>query len=297
MRNLDRNERLFGREGQQKISGARLAIVGAGGLGMHVIQQTTLLGTIHSAPIDNETLGETDLNRYIGVGPNDIGTLKVILAERLIKSIEPTAIVNKVQKELTTPEAFAAIKDADVVFGCLDNEGARLILTELCAAYGKPLFDLASDTETQERTRYGGRIIAAFIGNGCPVCLGELDTDAARQDLDAPAQRRQRDDLYGIRQTNLDGTGPAIVSINGVIASLAVTEFMTYITGMRPPRSVLTYRGDLGIVMVRKEPAPPDCYYCHGIWNQGERAGVERYLWMKQAGRAGAPIASPRPRG
>ena len=144
--------------------------------------------------------------------------------------------------------------------------------------YARPLFDLASDIEVDGQLRYGGRVIGAFTGNGCPVCHGELDLNAAREDLNSQELRQERDALYGIKRTDLDGAGPAVVSINGVVASLGVNEFMLYVTGIRAPRSVLTYRGDLGGVLVRKEAPAPDCYYCHGIWNQGERADVERYL-------------------
>jgi len=281
MRNFDRSERFFGKDGLAKLRTKSIAIVGAGGLGTHVTQQTALHGVRRFALIDDQTFQSTDQNRYVGVRYDDIGTLKVVLAERLIKSIEPEADVTTVEKELATPEAFAAIKHADIIFGCLDNEGARLILTELCAAYAKPLFDLASDIEIEDAPRYGGRVIAAFTGNGCPVCLGELDMAEATDDLSTPEQRRQRHELYGINKAALDGTGPAVVSINGVVASLGVNEFMLYVTGIRPPRSVLTYRGDLGGVFVRKEPARADCYYCHGIWNQRERTGVERYLNLR----------------
>jgi hypothetical protein len=278
MRNLDRSERFFGKDGLGKLRATSIVIVGEGGLGTHVTQQTALHGVRDFGLIDDQMFQDTDQNRYVGVRYDDIGTAKVVLGERLIKSVDPEANVTKIHKELASAEAFAAIKKADVVFGCLDNEGARLILTELCSAYGKPLFDLASDIEVDGHVRYGGRIIAAFTGNGCPVCLGELDLDAAREDLSTPELRQQRDALYGIKKADLRGSGPAVVSINGVVASLGVNEFMVYVTGLRAPRALLTYRGDLGGVLVRKEPAPPDCYYCHGIWNQRERVGVERYL-------------------
>ena len=44
---------------------------------------------------------------------------------------------------MVSVEAFNAIIRADYVFGCLDCEGARLILNELCAAYVRPYWDLA----------------------------------------------------------------------------------------------------------------------------------------------------------
>jgi len=51
--------------------------------------------------------------------------------------------------------------------------------------------------------------------------------------------------IYGIDRDALENTGPAVVSINGVMASLVVTEFMGLMTGIREPAAYLIHRGDL----------------------------------------------------
>src|SRR5438132_1674934 len=84
MDRFDRSVRFFGRAGLALIQAKSITIVGAGGLGMHVIQQTALLGTCEYAIIDDQTLATTNLNRYVGVTAQDIDTPKVILAERLV---------------------------------------------------------------------------------------------------------------------------------------------------------------------------------------------------------------------
>ena len=134
---FDRQIALFGEEGQAKISVARAAIVGVGGLGSHVVQQLALLGIRDFAVIDSEELSETNCNRYVTARFDDPvpGTLKTDIAERLIKSVDPKAVVRKIPDSLVSADAFDAIINANYVFGCLDSEGARLILNELCAAY------------------------------------------------------------------------------------------------------------------------------------------------------------------
>ena len=59
------------------------------------------------------------------------------------------------------------------------------------------------------------------------------------------------------------------MSLNGVVASLAVTEFMVYATGLRAPAPQLIYRGDRGIVTKSVDHSEPDCYYCSGLWGVG----------------------------
>ena len=79
-------------------------------------------------------------------------------------------------------------------------------------------------------------------------------------------QREAHDRIYGIDSRELAGTGPMVVSVNGVVASLAVTEFMVFVTGMRPPAPQLVYRGEIPVVRRVLDEPEPDCYFCTGIW-------------------------------
>jgi molybdopterin-synthase adenylyltransferase len=271
---------LFGSEGQQRLRAASAAVVGAGGLGSFVLMELALLGLGRLFPIDDEDLSNSNRNRYVGAWHDDPapGSAKVNLAGRHIHLIDPRIRLVPIAKSLFSEEAFAAIREADYVFGCLDDDGPRLVLNELCAAYEKPLFDLASDVP--EPGIYGGRICAAWDGTACPYCLGEIDIKAAQRYLASDAERENEDAIYGIQRGVLGETGPSVVSINGVVASLAVTEFMVAVTGMRKPALLMTYRGHDSIVTKLREPPSHDCYYCKGLRGQGAKADVERYLRM-----------------
>ncbi len=278
----DRNIRFFGKDGQQKLADADVTIVGVGGLGTHVVQQLTLLGVGRLTLIDHEELDETNRNRYIGVRYDDPipGTWKTDIGEKLAKGINPGISVAPIRQSLVSHQAFEAVIKADYVFGCLDNEGARLILNEICAACSRPYFDLSSDILPDGS--YGGRVCIAWEGQGCIFCYGELDVAQARTDLETPEARLNRDAIYGVPLNALDRAGPAVVSINGVVASLAVSEFMLGVTGIRPPKRLCKYRGNRGIVTVNGEPAP-DCYYCKGIRGKGHAAGVQKYLMVAKS--------------
>jgi hypothetical protein len=67
--------------------------------------------------------------------------------------------------------------------------------------------------------------------------------------------------LYGVPADSLGATGPAVVSLNGVVASLAVMEWMVWTTGLRSPAPLLEYRGSAGAVFVNKDQPREDCYY------------------------------------
>jgi hypothetical protein len=277
---FNRNELFFGAEGQERIRRTTCTIVGVGGLGTHVVQQLSLLGVGHLFLIDSEELEDTNRNRYIGVRHDDPvpGSPKVELGKRLVHSIDPDIKVELVPKTFITDEGFVAIRAADYVFGCLDCEGARLILTELCSAYARPYFDLASDVNPKETPpKYGGRVCYAANRNGCMVCLNVLDLAEAGRDLEGEAERRNRDAIYGVGRNALGRSGPSVVSINGIIASVAVTEFMVMVTGLRAAHRLMTYYGHTGRMTLGTDQPRNGCYYC-GLWGRGADADVERYV-------------------
>ncbi len=276
----DRSIRFFGMEGQRKLGNTKATIVGVGGVGGHVAQQLALLGLGSIGLIDAEELDDTNRNRYVTARASDKvpGTPKVDIGEHLIKEIDPSIEVIKVQDSLVSDAGFQAVLQSDYVFGCVDSEGARLVLTELCAAYRLHYFDIASDIEVADISRYGGRVCVALRGEGCLVCLGQLDMSEAQQELGGPEAQNLREAIYGVKKKYLGRAGPSVVSINGVVASLAVTEFVVCVTGIREPQRLIIYRGNMSRVVVSNDVPTRDCFYCKAVWGQGERADTQRYI-------------------
>lgn len=263
-----RNEALFGREGQQKLAATRVTIVGLGGLGSHVAQQLAYLGVRDYRLLDFDLVTDSSLNRLIGATDADVAaqTKKIAVATRMIQGINPAASVDPVDAKIDAVEATATIAAADVVFGCLDRDLPRLQLTESCSRHATPLFDLASDTGgAGDDLWYGGRVLFAN-GAGCLVCHDLLDQQEIARDSMSPDQREAHDRIYGIERGALTGTGPMVVSVNGVVASLAVTEFIAFTTGLRQPWPQLIYRGESAVVRRVLDEPQPGCYFCNGIW-------------------------------
>lgn len=273
---FDRNERLFGKDGQERLRNTRVAVIGVGGLGTHVVQQLALLGVGHLDLIDHEELSQSNRNRYVGVWHGDPipGSKKVDLGRRLANLIDPGVGVSVVRDRFPSATALNALRNADYVFGCVDSDGVRFVLNEACLSYRKPLLDLASDVP--EPGCYGGRV--AFVGDkDCLVCRKVLDPTEVRRAHSPQSARENEAAVYGIDQRALDEAGPSVVSLNGVIASLGVTEFMAAVTGIREPYPHLDYRGDQGTIRRRKFPEN-DCYYCNNVRRKGDAAGIDRYF-------------------
>lgn len=259
---------LFGTEGQDRIASTRIGIVGLGGLGSHMAQQLVYLGVTQFALIDGDRASAHSFNRMVTGRPDDVDEYKTDLAERLIRAISPNATVLNVRHHLPHPVATAALPELDLIVGGLDNDATRLHLTDLASQSGVIYIDAATDTDTSGgHLVYGGRVVTAGTSPGCLFCLGLLDQRQIRHSNMSAGERAAEAAIYGVPIDALDVTGPSVVTVNGVVASLATTEAMVHLTGLRPPQKQLTYRADHGGVRINVDlPTSLACPYC-ARWN------------------------------
>lgn len=259
----DRNERLFGSDGQAAIAKLVVVIAGLGGLGSHVAQQLAYLGVRIFRLLDPDVVTASSLNRLIGAVPDDVErrSPKVAVGDRQIAAIQPGAAVECFPHAVDDERAVAALDDADIVIGCLDNEPARLQLLTMAMARGIPYLDLATEIYP-EAPEYGGRLIWSRLGRQCLSCIGALDQEELRVASMDPEQRAAYERTYGLNLGTLGRPGPSVVSINGVVAALGVTELMVWATGLREPFDQLAYRGHAGALRRPMDPPTPSCYYC-----------------------------------
>src|SRR5205823_1913227 len=114
-------------DGQRELGRIRAGVVGVGGTGSHVVQQLTFLGVRDFVIVEHDVADRTGMNRLVTAAAADVDTPKGILARRAILAIAPEASVEWVEDPLPTREAMDALKGVDVLFGCVDNDGARLV--------------------------------------------------------------------------------------------------------------------------------------------------------------------------
>lgn len=271
-----RQTAMFGKEGQLRLGRLSVAILGVGGLGSQIVQQLAYLGVKNYYLIDMDRVDRSNLNRFVIGAEGYLGRLKVDVAAEFIRRIQPDADVTIVADSLLSAAAFEAVSKADLTFGCLDNDGPRLVLLELCCSERKPYIDIATDVP--QPGCFGGRLIFSGLGKGCLFCREELDQNEIRRYFATPEQRDEEDKLYGIDRSLLGESGPSVVFLNGTLASLAVTEFTAFTTELRQPCAHLNYRGEMGIVTTKKAPDQKGCYYCGAVWHGDAKPDLGRYL-------------------
>jgi len=228
----------LGKDADPIFQTVRVAIIGLGGGGSHVVQQLVHLGIRHFLLFDPDVVEISNLNRLVGATLSDVenATKKVVVAERYIKSVNPNAIVERFDKKWQ--ETGAAIRKADVVFGCVDTFLARQELESTTQRYFIPYIDIGMDVTKCERQYFmSGQVIISMPGQRCMKCLGFLTDEKLGKEA---AQ-------YGEA-----GEHPQVVWANGVLASAAVGKFVQLTTGWAGADTFCeydSYDGNLGRII------------------------------------------------
>jgi molybdopterin-synthase adenylyltransferase len=280
---FDRQLPWFTPEGQRMLSRFKVVIGGAGGTGSPLIQNLVYLGVRDFVLVEYDDADDTNMNRLVTATAADIGTPKAILARRLIKSVAPGAKVTIINAKVQSAEALDALRGADIMFGCFDNDAPRLILNELALAYGIPYFDLGSGIEAEHGKveSAGGRVAVVVPGGPCLVCMGQINTEEARFFLSTPEQQAFQIERGYVRGMKVKA--PSVVSINAAVAAAAVNEFAIFVSGLRPVNTY-TEIDLLGVgrplrsqwMTPNRVEAKPGCVQCM-IAGTGDDAGIDRY--------------------
>ncbi len=134
-----RNLGTVGWAGQIALLQARVAVVGAGGLGGWVIESLARMGVGHLEILDGDVFEENNLNRQLGCTEATLGRPKAqVLAERVhAVNSAVTAVAHTVW--MSEANAEALLEGADVAVDALDTLPARFVLQRAAQALGIPL--------------------------------------------------------------------------------------------------------------------------------------------------------------
>ena len=137
---FSRTELLLGKEGMERLHGARVAVFGVGGVGGYTVEALARTGIGELDLIDNDTFSVTNLNRQIYATIDTIGRPKVEVAKERIATINPEAVVHAHQM-FYLPETADQFdfRDYDYVVDAIDTVSGKLALVEQCHKYNIPI--------------------------------------------------------------------------------------------------------------------------------------------------------------
>lgn len=128
----------IGASGQARIRAAHVLVVGAGGLGVPVLQYLAAAGIGRITLVDPDLVEETNLHRQPIYGGH-IGQPKARAAADVLGVLNPDVVVTPVLDWLTPANAPALVAGADLVLDCADSFAASYTLSDICLPAGKPL--------------------------------------------------------------------------------------------------------------------------------------------------------------
>jgi len=255
----DRQIRAFGAEAQAKLERLSVAVVGAGGTGSVVIQQLAYLGVRDFLLVDPDVVERTNLNRTVGAFPSDVGSPKVTVAERLINSVRPDAVVRSLVANIVDEPAAKELTAADFIFCCTDSHASRHLINQVSYQYGIPAIDMGVAIDAAGPVvRFAGHVKALTADEPCLWCLQQLNSDRVREEMMTSEQEKA--DPYFLGRPGV--VQPAVISINSTVASAAVTMFLSMVTGLDAPARYLVYDGNrqrLAPVLAQKDS---NCVFC-----------------------------------
>ncbi|HEX8692371.1 MAG TPA: molybdopterin-synthase adenylyltransferase MoeB [Longimicrobium sp.] len=127
-----------GPEGQRRLKGARVLVVGAGGLGSPVAMYLAAAGVGTLGIADFDRVDATNLQRQVIHGTSDVGRPKLDSARDRVAEINPHVTVESHALRLTSENALEIVGAYDVVIDGTDNFPTRYLLSDACVLAGKP---------------------------------------------------------------------------------------------------------------------------------------------------------------
>ncbi|QQL50734.1 HesA/MoeB/ThiF family protein [Mucilaginibacter ginkgonis] len=128
----------FGKDAQQKLAVAKVLVVGAGGLGVPVLQYLTGMGVGTIGIIDGDIIKADNLHRQVLYSEEDIGLLKAEVAMEKLFKLNSKVKFKSHLHFLNTKDALSTISEYNFVIDASDNFGTRYLINDACVILNKP---------------------------------------------------------------------------------------------------------------------------------------------------------------
>ncbi|MBI4309724.1 MAG: molybdopterin-synthase adenylyltransferase MoeB, partial [Candidatus Omnitrophica bacterium] len=122
----------IGEAGQLRLKGARILMIGAGGLGSSPAIYLAAAGVGTIGLVDPDVVSLSNLHRQILYYTSDVDKPKVISAHEKLKQINPHVHIATHQQRLTAANAKALLADYDLTIDGTDNLPSRYLINDAC---------------------------------------------------------------------------------------------------------------------------------------------------------------------
>lgn len=129
----------FGREAQMRLKNSRVLVIGAGGLGCPILLYLTAAGVGKIGIVDFDRVEESNLQRQVLFGVEDIGLPKAEAARARLSKLNPHIQLEVFNRMLTRENVLDLFQGYDVIADGSDNFPTRYLVNDACVITGKPL--------------------------------------------------------------------------------------------------------------------------------------------------------------
>lgn len=129
----------IGLRGQERLSAARVLVVGAGGLGCPALQYLAAAGIGTIGIIDHDTVDISNLQRQALYTTSDQGKAKVAIAKERLSRLNPDITILTYEEALTDKNVLGLFSGYDFILDGTDNFAAKFLINDAAVKAGKPV--------------------------------------------------------------------------------------------------------------------------------------------------------------
>jgi len=230
--------REIGPEGQERMFGSSVLVVGAGGLGSPALLYLAAAGIGRIGVVDRDRVEISNLNRQVIHPERSVGRRKVESAGESIRAIRSDAVLEEHETALTAENAVRLFRQYDVVIDGSDNFPTKYLCSDASVLTMVPLVHAGV-------LRFGGQMTTVIPGAGpCLRCL--IPEIPPRRDAPTCADS-------GI-----------LGAVAGIVGAWQAVEAIKVITGAGEPLSgkllaLDALTGSVSVHSVSRDPRCPAC--------------------------------------
>ena len=173
----DRSTRLWGQEAFSKLRGARVCVLGLGGVGSFVVSSLARGGIGNLFLVDGDSVDPTNLNRQAFAFIDTVGQRKTDIASNFVSQVSPDCAVQTLD-EFVCKDNFEDVAskiknfEPDWVVDAIDSISTKLLLAErFCAGSDNKDVQFISATGAANKTDFSALKISDIFETSCdPIC-------------------------------------------------------------------------------------------------------------------------------
>jgi adenylyltransferase/sulfurtransferase len=128
----------FGREGQERLKRSKVLVIGTGGLGAPALQYLAAAGVGEIGIVDFDRVEDSNLQRQVLFGTEDIGRPKTEVAKEKLQNLNPYVTIHIHETQLTSENALEIFQGYDIVADGTDNFPTRYLVNDASVFAGIP---------------------------------------------------------------------------------------------------------------------------------------------------------------